>query len=105
MGLFPYFGICVIFSALVAAMAGTGNKLDKILPASLIAIEILLLLVAKGALDVPSMSDSDARRYGCSIVTIAAFSEFIRREDKAFPLLAFFAALTQLLVVLNIIQA
>jgi len=103
--LFPYLSLCVIFSAIVASMASGGGKLDKVLPASLIVIEVLLLLVAKGFLDIPSFSDTEARQGGCAIVAILAFSEFMRRQDKAFPLLAFFAGLTQLLVVLDIVSA
>lgn len=105
MSLFAYLSLCIVFSALVSSMAAGGGKLDKILPASLIAIEVLLLLVGNGFLDVPALSDAEARRAGCAIVAIVAFSEFIRRQDKAFPLLAFFAGLTQLLVVLDIVSA
>ncbi len=106
MSLASYLGISVIFSALVSAMGGQGGaKLDKILPGILIAIEVVLLLVAKGVFDVPSLTDADARRYGSAVIAIVAFSEFIRRDDKSFPLLAFFAGLTQLLVTLDVVAS
>lgn len=106
MALFPYLCICVIFSALVIAMAGKGGgKFDKILPGVLIAVEVLLLLVSKGVLDIPSFSDEECRQYGSAIATIGSFGAFMRSEDKAFPLLAFFASLTQLLAALGVVTA
>lgn len=105
MTLFPYLSICVIFSALVIAMAGSGGKFDKVMPGVLIAVEVLLLLVSKGVLDIPSFSDSESRQYGAAIATIGSFWAFMRTDDKAFPLLAFFASLTQLLAALGVVTA
>jgi hypothetical protein len=103
--LFFYLGLCVIFSSLVTAMAGGGGGLDRALPAIAIVIEVLLMLLVKGLLDVPGLSDTDARNVGCILVACVTFSEFFRRNEKGFPLLAFFAGLTQLLFVFDVVNA
>jgi hypothetical protein len=104
LGLHPYLAFCVVFSALAMVVAGGGGgRLDKALPAALIAIEVSLLLVARDLLNVPGLSDGEAGRYGAVVATLIAITEFLRREDRTFPLLAFFAALTQCLVALGVI--
>lgn len=105
MTLHPFLCLSVLFCALVMVVSnrGGGSTADKLVPGALLALELFLLLLWKDIVHAPFLSDRDARVAGSSLVALLAAVEFMRKEDKAFPLLAFYAALVQLLVALSVI--
>lgn len=101
--LFPFLCLSVIFSALVLIVVGPGGRDERIVAIVLILGEVLLLLQSHGIVDLPFGSTADTRSATCAIITVAAFVQLMRSAEKAFPILAVFAALQQLLVSLKVI--
>lgn len=104
MTLFPFLCFSVIFCALVmVASGGAGGGKNKIVPALLIAAEVYLLLLYEGILGSPFGDEDTLRTILCSVVAIAALVDFMRLSDKAFPLLAVWTTLVQLLAALDVL--
>lgn len=104
MDLFAFLCLSVLFSALVMVVTGRGGSREKIVPALLIAIELWLLLQTQGVVDEPVGSESSFRAALSSLAALAALVDFFRAENKAFPLLAVYASLLQVLASLDVIE-
>lgn len=104
MNLFPFLSFSVVFCALVMVVNSQGSRTNKIAPTVLIAAEVYLLLLVEGIFDAPFGYESTFRTVGCAIVAVAALVDFLRLQEKAFPLLAVYAGLVQLLVSLGVVE-
>lgn len=104
MDLFPFLSFSVIFCALVMVVNSQGARSNKVVPVILIVAQVYILLLVEGIVGVPFGSTSAWRTALCTVVAIAALVDFLRLQEKSFPLLAVYAGIVQLLVSLDVID-
>jgi len=98
--LFPFLTFTVIFCCLVVLVAPQGDRASRVIPVTLIVLEVL----DRGVADAPVSSRDRVRSVLSFVVALGAMVQFLRPGDRALTLLAFFASLQQFLVAVGVIE-
>ena len=103
MSLFVFLVVAVILCSLILIVHGGENKMIKLFAVLSIVLEILLLLHAKGAIDLPSTLNPD-RIIPCITGAFGLIGIF-KLNERSIPLLIFFTSLLQFFMETGIIES
>lgn len=103
MSLLTFLVITIILGALIVLVQGEGDKTVQVLTVLAIAVEVLYLLIAMGAL-FSSRADTLTKILPCVICVIGLIAIY-RMKERSIPLLIFFASLLQFFMEMGIIAS
>ncbi|MFH1999438.1 MAG: hypothetical protein ABIK28_07140 [Planctomycetota bacterium] len=103
MSLFIFLVITLILCSLILLVQGGESKAIKYLSVLAIALEVLLLLIAKGTVDFPSPL-SLQKLIPCATGALGLIGLF-KMSERSIPLLIFFASLLQFFMETDIIES
>lgn len=103
MDLFTFLIITIILCSLILLVQADGNRTIQVMSVVAIAVEILLILHVKEAVDL-SLSWNLNKVIPC-LTGVVGLTGLFKMQERSIPLLIFFTSLVQFFMEMNIIDS